>query len=365
MSGRELLPLLLGVAVLLLLLADIFITVLHHWGGQGPVGKRFARGVWRVAVAATARLSAGTRRQLLGRVGPALIPLMLMLWALLAIVGFALVYLPWMPASFSADSSIPTPGTFWDAVYFSGVTFFTLGYGDLVPLTPGLRVVSFVQAGAGFALITLSISYFLSVYAAYSRQKVLAESLFYQSGGTADAATVLARHLAGGVSPGPLRGDLARLRDSLAEIRSQYANYSIMHYFTPSDPERSLLRVLFVLHDLSLLLDTALDSSGRPELAGLGERSGLRLAAESTRKALSTGTSGDEAGRGPLPPDAERHWKERFGRAVELLRGSGVPVRADAAAAEAYCRGRREWEPELRESAAFLGEEWAEVSGGH
>jgi hypothetical protein len=365
-SGPDLFLVLLGAAVLLLLVVDIFVTVLHHWGGQGPLGKRFVRAVWRAAIAATSGLSAGRRRQVLGRVGPALIPLMLGVWALLAVFGFALLYLPWIPTSFSAGPSVPPPGSLWDAAYFSGVTFFTLGYGDLVPLTTGLRILAFVQAGAGFALVTLAISYFLSVYAAYSRQKVLAESLFYQSGGTADAARIIARHLAGGDSPGPLRGDLARLRDGLAEIRSQYANYSIMHYFVPSDPQRSLLRVLFVLHDLSLLLDTALDASGRPELEGLGERSGLLTGVESARKSLSTGISGDGGDRDHrVPPDAERQWAERFGRALDTLRRHGVPAREDPAAVREYCRRRREWEPELRESAAFLGEDWAEVAGGY
>ena len=355
-----------GVAVLLLLVMDIFITVLHHWGGQGPVGKRFVRGVWRGAVAATSGLSPGKRRKVLGRVGPALIPVMLVLWAMMAVLGFALLYLPWMPAGFSADSSIPAPDSFGDAVYLSGVTFFTLGYGDVVPTTTGLRALAFVQAGSGFALVTLALSYFLSVYAAYTRQKVLAESLFYQSGGTADAAMVIGRHLAGGVPPGPLHGDLARLRDALAEIRSQYANYSIMHYFVPSDPERSLLRVLFVLHDLALLLDVALDASGRPELEALGERSGLGMAVESARKSLSLGTSGGEGGRERgVPAGAERHWEERFGRAVDTLRRYGVAARHDPAAVREYCRKRGEWEPELRESAAFLGEDWAEVAAGY
>lgn len=365
MSGTDLLLTLTGGGLLLLLVADIFITVLHHWGGQGPVGKRFVRGIWRLAVAATSRLSATRRRQALGRVGPALIPVLLVLWAMVAVLGFALLYLPWMPASFSAGSSIPAPVSFGDALYLSGVTFFTLGYGDIVPTAMGLRVLSFVQAGTGFALVTLALSYFLSVYAAYTRQKVLAESLFYQSGGTADAALVIARQLARGVSPVPLRGDLARLRDGLAELRSQYANYSIMHYFVPSDPQRSLLRVLFVLHDLALLLDTALDASERPEMEALGERSGLGMAVASARESLSAGTSGDEKDRERrVPPGAEREWEERFGRAVDTLRRHGIPARDDPAAVREYCRKRGEWEPELRESAAFLGEEWEEVTGG-
>ena len=365
MSGQDVFLTVTGCAVLLLLVVDIFITVLHHWGGQGPLGKRLIRVVWRVALTATAGLSPGRRRQVLGRVGPALIPFLLVLWALMAILGFALLYLPWMPGAFSA--SVPPPRSLWAAVYYSAVTFFTLGYGDVVPLAPGLRVLAFVEAGSGFALVTLAISYFLSVYAAYSRQKVLAESLYYQCGGTADATRVITGHLAGGTPVTALLGDLARMRDGVAEIRSQYANYSIMHYFVPSSPERSLLRVLFVLHDLATLLDTAVDPAPRPELAELGRRSGLGTAVECARESIVVGTSGGD--RHPredgVPPGEERRWEERFGRALDALRAHGIPVRGDPAAVEAYLRSRREWEPELRKSAAFLGSEWPEVTGGH
>jgi hypothetical protein len=38
-----------GAAVLTLAVVDIFITVLHHWGGAGPLSARLARAVWWVA----------------------------------------------------------------------------------------------------------------------------------------------------------------------------------------------------------------------------------------------------------------------------------------------------------------------------
>ena len=48
-----------------------------------------------------------------------------------------------------------------DAVYFSTVTFSTLGYGDIIP-APGWRVFAALEAMNGFVLIGWSIAYLVA-----------------------------------------------------------------------------------------------------------------------------------------------------------------------------------------------------------
>jgi hypothetical protein len=352
---------LLGVSILLLVLVEVFVTVLHHWSSSGPLRRYSSRVIWHTTLRVTRGMPPSRRRLVLGYVGPALIPLALGAWATLAILGFALIYLPWMPDGFETQIGIPRPSTLGDALYYSGVTFFTLGFGELVPLKGMLRGLAVLEAGAGFAMVTLGVSYFTAVYPAYSYQQVLADSVLDQADGTADAATLVTQHLAGDRSPEVLAVELAWMRDALARVHSEYGSYPILYHFTASTPERSLLRLLFVVHDLVLLLDTAVDPERHPTLAGLGRRCGLGRAAGRTRKTL------DEALlRNRVRPSADpTGWTERFRSACKILQTGGLSVRDDVAAARAYHAGRGEWEPDLRAAAEALGEDWAEVSGGY
>ena len=53
------------------------------------------------------------------------------------------------------------PGrTFWEHVYFSGITYLTVGYGDLAPDTPLARFLSVLNAGCGIASLGMLISAF-------------------------------------------------------------------------------------------------------------------------------------------------------------------------------------------------------------
>lgn len=53
----------------------------------------------------------------------------------------------------------PLPGkTFWEHVYFSGITYLTVGYGDLAPHAPLARLISVVCAASGIATFGLLIA---------------------------------------------------------------------------------------------------------------------------------------------------------------------------------------------------------------
>jgi len=48
--------------------------------------------------------------------------------------------------------------TFWEHVYFSGITYLTVGYGDLAPVTPISRFIAVLNAGTGIGTFGMLIA---------------------------------------------------------------------------------------------------------------------------------------------------------------------------------------------------------------
>jgi hypothetical protein len=56
-------------------------------------------------------------------------------------------------------------------LYMSGPTFFTLGLGDVVPLTKLARIATVIEAEIGFAFLDLVIGYLPVTCQAFSRRE--------------------------------------------------------------------------------------------------------------------------------------------------------------------------------------------------
>lgn len=77
------------------------------------------------------------------------------------IVGFAVLYISsGSIASSSNPKTVLIDAT--SAVYFSAITAFTLGYGDLIPIDARGRVLVTTQLALSFVLVALVVSAFLS-----------------------------------------------------------------------------------------------------------------------------------------------------------------------------------------------------------
>jgi hypothetical protein len=79
-------------------------------------------------------------------------PKRILLLMVAGIIGFALVYMfPWF--HFNADKTIKCGLGFYEAIYYSGVTFATIGYGDITPV--GLaRLLAVLEGLAGVTLMS-------------------------------------------------------------------------------------------------------------------------------------------------------------------------------------------------------------------
>jgi hypothetical protein len=242
---------LVGGVLIALTLFDIVATVLHPQA-QSPISNRFHRLSWQLLRLVVERLhSPGLRHALLGWGFPLLICGLIALWVLLLLLGFALIYYPWLgdPAYFTTPPG--TRGTLLEALYFSGTSLTTVGYGDIQATHWLLRGISIAEAASGFVIISLSVAYLLAVYPALARVQALAVALDAEVAGQPGALPLVRRYLA---TEGGWEDALAdRLRElalALLDVTGVHETHPVLYYSHPRQLHHSFLRVLVTAQGL-------------------------------------------------------------------------------------------------------------------
>src|ERR1700756_4327866 len=111
------------------------------------------------------------------------------IWISCLILGFGLLL--WTAQVGSGVTPRPTLGA---QLYMSGVTFFTLGYGDLVPGTRIARLLSVLEAGTGLGFIAVVIGYLPVLYQLFTRREAHVIKLDGRAGSPPTALGLLERH---------------------------------------------------------------------------------------------------------------------------------------------------------------------------
>jgi len=265
---------------------DLGLTVLHP-ARRGPLGYAVRRMVWRSVRALARRSRHGLRLSL---AAPLAMVAEFTPWLLLLWLGYALVFTPFVDQfARSPMLRVGEPG-FLEAVYFSGTAITTVGFGDVVPVTSALRVVSVVAGATGLAAITAAITYLLSTHSAVIDLRSSAASVSDLGLGDPAVAVRLASadHLA----------EAGRLRRELARHEQQLLRFPVLYYFDDPRREGALLSLLHASAVLVIVLRWVLDEEAVSGAAVEGralERTLRRVLANLERDFIGGG-SGAEAG---------------------------------------------------------------------
>ena len=326
-----------GTAVLALLLVDVVQTVFVPRGDAGPLTRSVHRAVW----ATTRRVVRDTgprRRKVLGLVGPVLLPLTVLLWAVELVVGFALIYLP-LSERFVVPEDGATPGPLAAALYVSGYSATTLGVGDISAGGTLLRLLVVTEAAWGFAVFSVGIAYAMSVFSGLSQSTALAHEISTYL--DTDEVEVLAAAIHGGPASEqePVTW-LAGVAGRLAQVAQSQEQYALLAYFHVPDDARALPVAVSRLLELLTVSRSLLDPTSAPQLTD-----GPTVCFAS-RTAVAHVLSRAQAVGGDPAPEAEMQQEraESFDRALTHLQEAGVPLRADGRAAETYDALRAEWD---------------------
>jgi hypothetical protein len=246
-----------GVIILLSVLLDAFETVVlpRRVRRMFRISTWFYRNTWRPWARLASHIPSQTRREsFLGYFGPLSLIVLLGLWACSLIFGFALL-------QFGSGAHLSTgrePITFGLLLYQGGETFFTLGYGDIVPASRFARALSVGEAFMGFAFLGVVIGYLPTIYSAFSRREIEISLLDARAGSPPSAAELLSR--AASSSDQRTLDQLFRDWERwAAEVLESHLSYPVLSFYRSQHSNQSWLGALTVILDATSLVMAGID----------------------------------------------------------------------------------------------------------
>jgi hypothetical protein len=161
--------------------------------------------------------------------------------------------------SYSSELNPAERNELIDSLYLSLVTVATLGFGDIVPTSPWLRVAAPLGALFGFMLVTAAVSWVLQIYPALHRRRVLALQL-----STLRQARRSDTSLAE-VDSIPIDA-LTTVAASIVEARNDFTQYGATYYFRDLEADASLAASLEYATDL--VAEASASTQSQVRLAG-------------------------------------------------------------------------------------------------
>jgi ion channel len=274
------------------------------------------------------------QQSFLGYFGPLSLITLLAFWATSLIFGFAL-----LQYGLGGHEQLGNePITFGRIIYQSGQTFFTLGYGDILPLTAAARIVSVLEAGMGFAFLGVVIGYIPVVYASFSRREIQISMLDARAGSPPTSAELLIR-LAGSSENRAIEQTVLDevLRDWerwAAELLESHISYPVLSFFRSQHSNQSWVGALTAMLDVTSLLLTGIEGV-HPGQA--------KLTFAMARHAAVDLAQVVNAHYDPQAP--ERMTDETFNSLQEALAAAGLKLRTGDEARQKLDRLRSMYEP--------------------
>jgi hypothetical protein len=188
------------------------------------------------------------RERFLSIFGPLSMMLLFASGATALIFAFGLI--DWTLPRFAHVAAPPDLG---DQLYMSGVTFFTLGYGDVVPHTSAGRVVAVLEAGLGIGFLAVVIGYLPVLYQLFARREAHVIQLDGRAGSPPSAVTLICRHAE---SDGlPQLDEFFRSWEIWgSDLLESHLSYPMLAYYRSQHDDQSWLAALATVLDASALV---------------------------------------------------------------------------------------------------------------
>jgi len=242
----------LGVFLILTALRDVFDTLFHP-GGRAAVSRGIMRVVWRGFHPLARRAP-----RAFSLAGPTALILIVALWAMSLVLGWALIFWPHIDSGFAFQEGAEHR-EFIDSIYISLTTLATVGFGDITPDAGWLRIITPFEALIGFGLLTASIAWLGSIYPVLQRRRSLAYEIYLLREAQGEVGADVHE-----MEPTAAAGIYSELMSRLVNVERDMVAFPIAYYFAESDERFSLPAAMQYLHHVALAgADDTVDERAR------------------------------------------------------------------------------------------------------
>jgi hypothetical protein len=301
----------------------------------------FYRLLWPVWLCVSRVFRAPKRREsFLSFFGPLSLLLLFALWVSGLIAGFAILY--WSLETPMQSSAGTATDSLLGCLYFSGITFFTIGYGDVVPSAGLGRFLAVFEGGIGFGFLAVIIGYMPVLYQAFSRREVTISLLDARAGSPPSAGQLLLR-VAPHFEAGAACEALAEWERWSAELLESHLSFPVLSFYRSQHDNQSWLAALTMILDTCAVILAA--APGKSIFQAQLTFAMSRHAAVDLALVLHSP---------PRPVQPDRLTPEAWQRLTEQLRAAGLELRQGPAIYAKLTELRNAYEPFVNALAHYL-----------
>lgn len=239
------LGLLVVVAVFLGMVDTLISTRLH-----GSRRRRFStwmpRRLWPVFRQLGGLARSEVRREaILSAYPPLVLVILIMSWVGLQVLGWGLVW--W------GTGLIDSVTTLGESVYYSGIVYFTIGFGDVVPVVGLGRLLSLVEGFVGVLFIALTVGYLPNLYSNFASRERLLLTIDDGSDDLITPMSLMRAQLDGSTDLADLDPVFQRWEEWVAGVMESHTSHPVLSYFRSQHPGQSWVSAMGLMADVALL----------------------------------------------------------------------------------------------------------------
>ena len=252
---RETLEIAAGLVLILLVIYDLFQSVIL----PRPAPRKFAfvrrllRVMWRFWRWLGEKMDSQPRRESwLATFGPIGVLTMFSVWAMVLVLGYALI------VDGVRNEIKPPPSSFGTSLYFSAGTLVPLSYGDYVPEGVPARLVTVAESLSGVFLAALAITLLFSLNESFQRREELVVQLDAVAGAPPNGIQILETTAQRGMGE-----ELSRIfvewRAWAAAVLESHLAYPLLFWFRSSHDNEAWLNSFGAVMDAAVLMMSTVD----------------------------------------------------------------------------------------------------------